>query len=92
VPIIFTGSTCARRDCGRPDWKDGLCSRCWRLAHLFGKDPRLFAYEPLNGYADARDAVELPWERLEQEARERGVGPADVLADAPPAGHSESDA
>jgi hypothetical protein len=29
--------------------------------------PRLFAYEPLNGYADARDAVALPWDRLERE-------------------------
>ncbi|MEA2287970.1 MAG: hypothetical protein QOJ21_4013 [Solirubrobacteraceae bacterium] len=81
MPIRFTGSTCARRDCRRPDWKDGLCNRCWRLARLFGKDPCLFAYEPLNGYADPRDSVELPWDRLEQQARERGVGIADILAE-----------
>jgi hypothetical protein len=80
VPIAFTGSQCARRGCRRPGWNDGLCSRCWRLATLFGKDPRLFAYEPLNGYADDRDAVALPWERLEREAAARGLGLADVLA------------
>jgi hypothetical protein len=79
VPIAFTGSTCARRDCTRPVWSDGLCGRCWRLAKLFGKDPRLFAYEPLNGYADARDAVALPWEALEREAAARGMGLADFL-------------
>jgi len=80
VPIAFTGPTCARRDCTRPVWGDDLCGRCWRLAKLFGKDPRMFAYEPLNGYADARDAVALPWERLEREAAARGVGLADLLA------------
>jgi hypothetical protein len=80
VPIAFTGSTCARRDCTRPVWSDGLCGRCWRLAKLFGKDPRMFAYEPLNGYADERDAVALPWERLEREAAARGIGVADFLA------------
>src|SRR3954453_19672116 len=66
VPIAYTGLLCARRGCSRPDWKDGLCSRCWRLAALFGKEPRLFAYEPLNGYADARDAVARPWDRPER--------------------------
>jgi hypothetical protein len=80
VPIAFTGSTCARRDCTRPVWSDGLCGRCWRLGKLFGKDPWMFAYEPLNGYADERDAVALPWERLEREAAARGIGVADVLA------------
>jgi hypothetical protein len=67
VPIAFTGSTCARRDCSRPEWKDGLCGRCWRLATFFGKDPRMFAYEPLQGWSDGRDTVALPWERLERE-------------------------
>jgi hypothetical protein len=74
---------CARRDCRRPEWKDGLCARCWRLADLFGRDPRLFAYEPLNGYSGARDAVALPWEELEREARIRGVAPADLIARGP---------
>jgi hypothetical protein len=27
----------------------------------------MFAYEPLNGYADAHDAVALPWDRLQGE-------------------------
>ena len=67
MPIAYTGPTCARRDCARPVWKDALCVRCWRLARLFGKDPRLFAYEPLEGWTDDRDAVALPWERLERE-------------------------
>jgi hypothetical protein len=67
VPIAYTGSTCARRDCSRPAWKDSLCGRCWRLAQLFGRDPRMFAYEPLHGYADARDAVALPWDGLESD-------------------------
>jgi hypothetical protein len=67
VPIAFTGSTCARRGCARPVWADGLCVRCWRLARLFGKDPWMFAYEPLDGWKDARDAVALPWDRLERE-------------------------
>ena len=67
MPIALTGPTCARHDCPRPAWSDGLCVRCWRLARLFGRDPRLFAYEPLNGYADAHDAVALPWHRLEGE-------------------------
>jgi hypothetical protein len=64
VPIRLTGPCCARRDCTRPSWKDDLCSRCWRLADLFGRDKRLFAFEPLNGYRDPRDAVELPWDRF----------------------------
>ena len=40
----------------------------------------MFAYEPLKGYADARDAVALPWEHLEREAAARGMGLADFLA------------
>ena len=83
VPIVYTGSSCARRGCTRPDWKDGLCNRCWRLARMFGKDPALFAYEPLDGWRDARDAVALPWDRWEREARARGVALADLLAAAP---------
>ena len=66
MPIAYTGSTCARRDCARPAWKDGLCGRCWRLAALFGRDPALFAYEPLHGYEGERDAVALPWDQLER--------------------------
>ena len=66
MPIAYTGSTCARRDCARPEWKDGLCGRCWRLAALFGRDPALFAYEPLRGYEGERDAVALPWDQLER--------------------------
>jgi hypothetical protein len=85
VSIRFVGSLCARRGCNRPSWKDGLCHACWRLARLFGKDPQLFAYEPLHPYADARDSVPLPWERWEQEARARGATLADLLAEAPQA-------
>ncbi|HEX2102959.1 MAG TPA: hypothetical protein VHF51_04870 [Solirubrobacteraceae bacterium] len=86
MPIVSTGPVCARRDCSRPEWKDRLCARSWRLADRFGKDPGLFAYEPLDGYADARDAVALPWEHLEREARGRGVAPADLIG--APAGRS----
>ncbi len=63
MPIVYTGPVCARRGCRYPQWKDGLCGRCWRLAHMFGKDPALFAYEPLDGYGDQRDAIEWPWQR-----------------------------
>jgi hypothetical protein len=88
MPIAFTGPLCDRRDCGRPLWKDGLCVRCWRLARLFGKDPRLFAYEPLTGWADDRDAVPLPWDALEREAGARGLALADLLARRPAPGPS----
>ncbi len=84
MPIAYTGSICERRDCARPCWKDGLCVRCWRLAYLFGKDPALFAYEPLHGWTDARDAVPLPWDDLEREAARRGVALADLFADGAP--------
>jgi hypothetical protein len=50
---------------------------------MFGKDPALFAYEPLDGYRDERDAVALPWERWESEARAGGASLADVLARPP---------
>ncbi|HEV2769991.1 MAG TPA: hypothetical protein VGV40_07400 [Solirubrobacteraceae bacterium] len=41
----------------------------------------MFAYEPLHGYRDRRDAVELPWRRWEQEAQARGVAIADIVAE-----------
>lgn len=56
---------------------------------MFGKDPDMFAYEPLDGYRGERDSVALPWGALEGEARERGRGVADVLAEPPPAGGSQ---
>ena len=65
MPITLVGQTCARRGCSRPHYKDGLCGRCWRFARLFHKDPAMLAYMPLNGYAGARDAVEVPWEELD---------------------------
>ena len=54
--------------------------RCWRLARLFGKDPGLFAYEPLDGYRGPRDAVPLPWESWEKEAGASGRSVADLFA------------
>ena len=39
----------------------------------------MFAYEPLDGYRDERDAVELPWEQVEVGAEGRGV--AELFAD-----------
>jgi hypothetical protein len=65
VPIEFVGEVCARRGCGRPHWKDGLCSRCWRFARLFGKDPRMLAYMPLDGFRGEKDAIAWRWEELE---------------------------
>jgi hypothetical protein len=84
VPITFVGQVCARRGCNRPHWKDGLCNRCWRFAQLFRKDPRMLAYKPLDGYAGGTDAVELPWEEWEREARERGIDVVDLLVERPP--------
>jgi hypothetical protein len=81
VPIQFVGRVCARRGCTRPHYKDGLCVRCWRFAGLFGKDPRMLAYHPLDGYRGARDAIELPWEEWEEEARAQGKAVADLLAE-----------
>jgi hypothetical protein len=84
VPITFVGQVCARRGCSRPHWKDGLCNRCWRFAQLFRKDPRMLAYKPLDAYAGGTDAVELPWEEWEREARERGIDVVDLLLERPP--------
>ncbi len=83
MPITYIGPLCARRGCNRPAYDDGLCALCRRLARLFGKDPQMFAYEPLDAYKDDRDAVELPWERWEQAGRLRGGGIADLFGDAP---------
>ncbi len=82
MTIVRIGPTCVRRGCERPPWKDALCGRCWRLAKLFGKDPGMFAYEPMGGYRDARDAVELPWERWQDEARAHGGDIVSLFADA----------
>jgi hypothetical protein len=71
VPIVSTGPVCARRGCRFPQWKDALCNRCWRLASMFDKDPLLFAYHPLDGYRDERDAVELPPEAIARLLAER---------------------
>ncbi len=86
MPVTFIGPRCARRGCQRPIWEDRLCAACWRLAHLFGKDKEMFAYEPLHGYSDDGDAVELPWQRWEREASASGMGLADLFAETPP-GH-----
>ncbi|MBA2430322.1 MAG: hypothetical protein H0V55_11450 [Thermoleophilaceae bacterium] len=83
APITYTGPMCARPDCSRTAWRDGLCVYCWRLAYLFGKDPKMFAYQPLQGYGDERSAVELPWEEWEREAQHRGRGLADLFAEGP---------
>jgi hypothetical protein len=81
VPISFVGDVCARRGCSRPHWKDGLCARCWRFAELFGKDPRMLAYKPVGAYSGGKDAVELPWDEWEREARDRGIDVVDLLTD-----------
>ena len=70
MPIELTGPRCARRGCGRPEWKDELCARCWRFGRVFNKPPQLLAYEPLDGYRDERDAVEIPWEALDDLLRD----------------------
>lgn len=43
----------------------------------------MFAYEPLHGWGHDRDAVELPWERWEQEAATSGRGVVDLFAEPP---------
>ena len=84
MPLELVGPSCARRGCGRPEWKDGLCSRCWRFGKVFDKPPQLLAYEPLDGYRDERDSIGLPWEDWEQEARENGTTLAELLSQRPP--------
>lgn len=88
VPAAFTGPLCARRGCDRPVWKHRLCVYCWRLAQMFGKDVNMFAYKPLDGYSDDRDAVELPWDTWEKEAGVRGLDVADLFGKGPSAGRS----
>jgi hypothetical protein len=90
MPITFVGPVCARPGCHCPTWKDRLCARCWRLARLFDKDLKMFAYEPLHGYRDDRDAVALPWELWEREGTARGLGLADLFAEAPGVRRSEA--
>ena len=41
----------------------------------------MFVYEPLNGYRDERDAVELPWDAWGEEARTRGGSVADMFSE-----------
>ena len=74
MPIVSSGPLCARRGCRRPDWRrgHGLCHACTRLARLFGRDPALFAYEPLDGYRDERDTVAFAWDRWEADAQALG--------------------
>ena len=84
MPIRSVGAVCARRGCPRPVWRGELCQACWRLARMFGKEPQMFAYQPLDGYRARDDAVTLPWERLEREATARGVGLADRIAEGRP--------
>ena len=67
VPIKLVGPRCPRRGCGRPAFKDGLCARCWRLATMFGRDPRLFAHQPLHAYRDDRDAVAIDWDGFDRD-------------------------
>lgn len=50
---------------------------------MFGKDKAMFAYEPVGGYRDGRDAVELPWDLWDRQAEAAGTGVADLFA-APP--------
>ena len=60
---------------------DPLCGPCLQLARLFKREPRMFAYEPVDGYRNERDAVELPWERWEDEAGAQGKSVVDLIAE-----------
>lgn len=57
---------------------------------MFGKDLKMFAYQPLGGYGDERSAVALPWEEWEREAQDRGGGVADLFAESPTADDEET--
>ncbi|CAA9496915.1 MAG: hypothetical protein AVDCRST_MAG45-1061 [uncultured Solirubrobacterales bacterium] len=95
MPIVSLGPLCHRRSCRGPAWRDDLCPDCWRLARLFGKDPRLFAYQPRDGWRDERDAAELPWEQWEQweqQASADGRGVADLFASERDGGRGPDDA
>ena len=41
----------------------------------------MLAYKPLDAYHGGRDAVELPWDEWEEEARARGIDVVDLLAE-----------
>jgi len=43
----------------------------------------MFAYEPIGGYHDERDAVALPWDRWQEEAGTRGGDIVSLFAVAP---------
>lgn len=86
MPVTKFGPTCARRGCQRPVWNDPLCGPCWQLSHLFNRNPRMFAYEPVDGYRSDRDAVELPWDQWETEAGARGESVVDLFAKPEPPG------
>jgi len=64
MPIIAMGPVCDRRGCRKPVYEGVLCFDCWRLARMFGRDPAMFALQPLYGWRDEHDAVEVPVERL----------------------------
>jgi len=50
---------------------------------MFGRDPRVFAYEPLDGYTGARDAVPLPCNELERGGPGTGRRAGDLIARRP---------
>lgn len=38
MSVKIVGPSCSEDKCQRPVFKDGLCSPCWRLAGLTGRD------------------------------------------------------
>ena len=41
----------------------------------------MLAYKPLDAYSGGRDAVQLPWDEWEKEARARGIDVVELLAE-----------
>jgi hypothetical protein len=79
MTIIRIGPACERPGCNRPVMEFGLCGPCLRLCRAMGRDPELFASEPLRGAAGHDQPTAPDWDELEREAARRGLSLAELI-------------